>query len=261
MNKELVVAGFGFVGRAVFKLLRDKCYCWVVDPLYSNNSIDDTPYMHGVIICVGTPSLPNGECDDSQIRDVMSKMAPNVPVLIKSTVPPDKLEKIVQDYPNNPICYSPEFLRAKTADFDFANQKYIVLGGEDPDNFWEETLRSALPQCKLFLKCTITEASTIKYAVNSFLATKVAFFNHIYDLCQASGADYNVVRQIITHDHRVGSSHTLVPGHDEDRGFGGHCFPKDTKALVNYADSLGVSLDVLKSAIEYNKTVRKTLDL
>ena len=261
MTKEIVIAGFGFVGKAVFNLLKPYTRCLIVDPQYNENTIDTTMQIDGVIICVGTPSLPNGDCDDSQIRDVMSKLSANIPVLIKSTITPDKLERLTLDYPDNPICYSPEFLRANTADSDFANQKYVILGGDDSDGVWEDLLRTALPQCNLYLKCTLTEAATVKYSVNSFLATKVAFFNHIYDLCQSNGANYDIVRQLITHDERITLSHTLVPGPDDDRGFGGHCFPKDTAALVHYADTKGVSLDVLKTAIKYNKTVRKTLDL
>lgn len=261
LKKDIVIAGFGFVGKAVNKVLKGSHNCIIVDPMYTDIDIKHQQYAHGVIICVGTPSTYDGACDDSQIRQVLENVAPNIPVLIKSTVTPDKLEKIIIDFPSNPICYSPEFLRAKTAEFDFINQKYVVLGGDDPDCFWENLLTPLLPSCKIFFKCTLVEASLIKYATNSFLATKVAFFNHIYDLCQTSGAEFNTVRQIISHDHRIGSSHTLVPGIDEDRGFGGHCFPKDTKALVHYANSVGVSLDILEAAIEYNKTVRKTLDL
>ena len=89
---------------------------------------------------------------------------------------------------------------------------------------------------------------------------KVAFFNNIYDLCQVNGADYDVVRQILTHDTRIGTSHTLVPGVDGERGFGGHCFPKDTNALINYAAGLNTPLEILETAVKYNKKVRKSLD-
>ena len=97
----------------------------------------------------------------------------------------------------------------------------------------------------------------IKYTANTFLATKVAFFNQIYELCQLNGADYNVVRQILTHDPRIGNSHTVVPGPDGERGFGGHCFPKDTKAFRKYAYGLNKPVTILDQAIDYNETVRK----
>lgn len=260
-KKNIVVVGHGFVGKAVYNAIKEHHQCYIVDPKYSDNKIEDFPDVDGFIVCVGTPSLSDGSCDVSQVKAVVSEIKADVPILIKSTVTPDNLGSLVNEFPDKVICYSPEFLRATTADEDFANQQYVVLGGDDADGFWEQTLSVALPKCKIFFRCTITEASTVKYAANSFLATKVSFFNQIYDLCQASGADYDTVRQILTHDQRIGSSHTLVPGLDGDRGFGGHCFPKDTKALLHYADALGVKLDTLVSAVEYNKTVRKTLDL
>lgn len=260
-KKEILIAGYGFVGKAVYKAFRDIHQCSIIDPLYNGSKIEDYPLVEGIVVCVGTPSLENGDCDDSQIRDVISRAPKDTPILIKSTITPDKLEQLVTDFPDNPICYSPEFLRAVSAEFDFTNQRFAIIAGDDPDCLWETTLAKVLPHCKIFFKCTLAEASTIKYAINSFLATKVAFFNHLYDICQANGSDYDVVRQIMTHDHRVGSSHTLVPGTDGDRGFGGHCFPKDTKAMLNYSADLGVNFKVLRSAVEYNKTVRKTLDL
>jgi UDPglucose 6-dehydrogenase len=141
---------------------------------------------------------------------------------------------------------------------DFANQKYMVLGGEDPEGFWQELFTSVLPDCKLYFYCSVTEASLVKYSINSFLATKVAFFNQLYDLCKVSGADYNLVRQIIAHDSRIGNSHTVV-GFDGDRGFGGACFPKDTNALLEYANKAQQPLTILDAAVEYNKTIRKHL--
>jgi UDPglucose 6-dehydrogenase len=258
---KIIIAGFGFVGKAVHSALKAKHDIVIVDPKYTTNEIQYHHDADGIIICVGTPSAEDGSCDDSQIKAVLAQVPIFLPVLIKSTIPPDQLINIETEFEHHSICYSPEFLRAKSAEFDFANQQYMVLGGEDPECFWQDLFTSVLEKCKLYFNCSITEASIIKYTANSFLATKVAFFNHIYDLCQSNGADYEIVRQIISHDQRIGNSHTLVPGVDGDRGFGGHCFPKDTKAFMKYANDLNISLDVLKAAMDYNKTVRKTLDL
>jgi UDPglucose 6-dehydrogenase len=113
----------------------------------------------------------------------------------------------------------------------------------------------------LYFHCTPTEACTVKYAINSFLATKVTFFNQLLDICDANGSDFSIVRQIITHDTRIGNSHTLVPGINGERGFGGHCFPKDTEAFIRYArTTLDTPFDLLESAVEYNKKVRKSID-
>lgn len=254
---KIIIAGYGFVGKAVANALKTKHECVIVDPQYTMHQIQDHHDADGVIICVGTPGLEDGSCDDSQIRAVLSTVPLFLPVLIKSTVLPNQLSDIEAEFSEHSICYSPEFLRAKSADFDFLNQHYMVLGGEDPECFWQELFTTVLDRCKLYFSCTVTEASTVKYTTNAFLATKVAFFNQIYDLCEQNGADYDIVRQIVAHDTRIGNSHTLVPGVDGERGFGGACFPKDTNALANYAKNLNTPVGIMESAILYNHLIRQ----
>jgi UDPglucose 6-dehydrogenase len=93
-----------------------------------------------------------------------------------------------------------------------------------------------------------------KYFRNSFLATKVAFFNQIHDLCANTGVEYAAVRHIVADDPRIGHSHTEVT---DARGFGGHCFPKDTAAIVHTASLVDVDLSLIKQAISYNRKIRK----
>ena len=254
---KIIIAGYGFVGKAVANAVKTKHEIVIVDPKYSEEQIKDHHDADCVIVCVGTPSLDAGGCDDSQIRSVLYDIPLFLPTLIKSTVLPDQLAAIATEFEDYSICYSPEFLRASTADQDFLNQRHMVIGGEDPDCFWQDLFTPVLANCKLYLNCTITEASTTKYAINSFLANKVAFFNQIYDICEANGADYDVVRQLISHDSRIGNSHTLVPGPDGDRGFAGACFPKDTKAFAKYAENLNTPATILEAVINYNHQIRK----
>ena len=82
---------------------------------------------------------------------------------------------------------------------------------------------------------TIEELILTKYLRNSFLATKVAFFNEVFDLCESAGIDYNQVKALVGEDKRITHSHMQVPGPDGDRGFGGACFPKDTEALLVFS--------------------------
>jgi UDPglucose 6-dehydrogenase len=254
---EIIIAGYGFVGKAVASSIKEKNTIHIVDPAYTTDKIEHCLYADGVIISVGTPSTNDGDCDVSQIYNVMAEVPIHIPVLIKCTVRPDYLSKLLTDYPNHSICYSPEFLRAATANEDFANQKFMVIGGDDPDGFWQTLFTESLPNCKMYFNTSIVEASIIKYAVNCFLSTKVAFFNQLYDICQASGAEYNLVRQVLTHDPRIGSSHMMVPGIDMSRGFGGACFPKDTKAFIHYANDLNTPITVLEEVVKYNEKIRK----
>lgn len=253
---KIIIAGYGFVGKAVAKALRTKHEVVIVDPKYTTDTIADNHDADGLIICVDTPTS-DGVCNIGNVVNVMDTVPIFMPVLIKSTITPGILLELDELYNNYSIVYNPEFLRARTADQDFIDQKYCVLGGEDPEGFWQELFTSILPNCKLFFHCTIAEAATVKYGINAFLATKVAFFNQLYDICQQNGADYRMVRQMITHDSRIGNSHTLVPGLDGERGFGGHCFPKDTEAFVHYANQINVPFSILNESVEYNKKVRK----
>jgi len=169
------------------------------------------------------------------------------------------LNKIITDFPKHNIAYSPEFLRAATANEDFANQEYMILGGSNPGNIWSNLFTDSLKHLNNIEHCTLTEASMVKYATNCFLSVKVAFFNQLYDMCQINGADYNTVIELLQMDDRIGNSHMQVPGPDGSRGFGGACFPKDTSAFVHYADKVGIIHTLVESAIKYNKKIRKTL--
>jgi UDPglucose 6-dehydrogenase len=106
------------------------------------------------------------------------------------------------------------------------------------------------------MHCTISEAALAKYTINSFLATKVAFMNEIYEIAAAGGMDYNKVAQMVTLDTRIGRSHMQVPGPDGSFGFGGACFPKDTSALLKYAETLSQTPMVLDAAVKKNTLLR-----
>lgn len=254
---KIIIAGYGFVGKAVGQTLQTKHDIVIVDPKYTTEEIKDHYDADGLIICVDTPTTEDGICDVRNISDILDSVPIFMPVMIKSTVTPSALEAFDNIYKDHSIVYSPEFLRAATSTKDFAEQKFMIIGGEDPEGFWQETFSLVLPNCKLFFQCSKIEASMAKYSVNSFLAAKVSFFNQLFDICEANGADYSIVRQMITHDQRIGSSHTLVPGLDGERGFGGACFPKDTQAFIKYAKTINAPFSILEASKEYNETVRK----
>jgi len=256
---KIIVAGYGFVGKAVASAIDQTHTVYVVDPKISQQTVKDYTDADGVIICVGTPSNNLGDCDVSQVYAVMNTVPETMPVLIKCTVRPDYLNKIVTAFPKHDIAYSPEFLRAATANEDFANQEYMILGRSNSENIWRELFITSLKNLNKIEHCTLTEASMVKYATNCFLSVKVAFFNQLYDMCQMNGADYNKVVELLKLDERIGDSHMQVPGPDGSRGFGGACFPKDTNAFIHYADSLQISHTLVESAVKYNKRVRKTL--
>ena len=253
---KIIIAGYGFVGKAVFNALKDKHDIVIVDPQYTTNEIKFHHDADGLIICAPTPTTENNICDASIIANILDQVPIFMPVLIKSTVTPAIVEGFEKVYPDFSICYSPEFLRARSANQDFLNQKYVVIGGEDPECFWQDLFQTTLPNCNLVFNCTAKEASMIKYTTNSFLALKTSFFNQIADICDNNGMDYDIVRQIVSADTRIGADHTMVPGPDGERGWGGACFPKDTQAFTQWANAIGYPITLVESAIQYNNKVR-----
>ena len=243
---NLTLIGFGFVGKAVHHTLSKHHDVKIVDPSYNDNKIEDD--SDGYIVCVPTPSSRDTSCDMSIVKDVIAYCPENKPVLIKSTI---SLEgwRSLQKYGKS-LSFSPEFLVADNAINDFANQEFMLYGGADY-KFWKDIFPFPL------VTGTVEELIMTKYVRNCFLATKVAFFNDIHKLCQKVDINYDNVANLAAMDRRIGSSHMQVPGPDGELGFGGACFPKDTKALVATGKHYDVELEILKDVIKANKKIRK----
>ena len=258
---KFIVAGYGFVGSAIGELLSKQHEVVPVDPRFNNNKIKDhMGDSDGIIIAVSTPAKKNGSVNADNIYNVLQQVEESgfkfKPILIKSTVTFDHLQDISKEFS---ITFYPEFLREATAMEDFVNQKYAILGGDHTRDtkFWADLLYSSLPLIEHIHTCSLTEASIVKYFANSFLATKLTFFNELYELCNRTNANYDTVSNLLGLDTRIGKGHTTVPGPDKQFGWGGHCFPKDTSAILKLSDELEVDLSVLKQAIKSNKKHRK----
>ena len=249
---NIAIAGYGFVGKAIEAYLhKTEHTTQIIDPKYSNMSVLDTK-CDGIIICVDTPANEDGSCDMSNVIDVLNDTHTEKPVLIKSTISIQGWEQIKEIFPSHTISFSPEFIRADTAIEDMLNTKTIYIGGGHY-YFWERVLNRPDKAVKI-KHAHPRDLILAKYFRNSFLATKVAFFNQVYDLCEAAGCEHKAVTTIITEDSRIGQSHTEVTN---ERGFGGHCFPKDTQAIIETAHREGVDLSLIREAIRYNNNIRK----
>ena len=262
---NITIAGYGFVGKAMEAYLNEtRATVRIVDPKLSKTNVNGT-LPHGVVICVDTPEDTEDlnqykACDISNVIDVINITPKDIPILIKSTISIEGWETINQMFPLHRISFSPEFLRAETAIEDILATEVIYLGGGDV-YFWEKVLArkvvdaSSFRRKQVIIKVALPRDLILaKYFRNSFLATKVAFFNQVYDLCEAVGSDYDAFASLITDDNRIGDSHTRVTS---ERGFGGHCFPKDTSAIIRTANNYGVCLNIISQATHYNKQIRK----
>ena len=244
---KILIAGYGFVGQAHYELLKDTHEIIISDPAFPEHSQGIPQDVDAVIVCVATPQRADGACEMKNVYEVI-EASPDVPILIKSTISVEGWEMLVEVFPNRMLNFSPEFLRAASAIEDLKNMNLMLIGGTSC-KFWSKVFN---------VNVEIAEAQELilaKYARNSFLALKVAFFNQMYDLCNELGIEYSAVAHYTGMDSRIGDSHTLVT---DQRGFGGHCFPKDTAALIKTAQRDNVELSILKEAVRYNNLIRKS---
>tara|TARA_B110000503_G_scaffold29720_1_gene47856 strand:+ start:6153 stop:6941 length:789 start_codon:yes stop_codon:yes gene_type:complete len=261
---KLGIIGKGFVGSAVSNGFNVNVEQFVVDPTHSDNSIEGLVEFDPVIsfVCVPTPVSEDGSCDVSIARSVLQELNElqyKGVVVIKSTIIPDYLHEFKKAFELK-IVYNPEFLTEANANQDFINPKMQVLGGKwkDCEVVEKAYLRHSKVKVVPTFKTDLTTASLLKYTINSYLATKVMFMNDIYNLHQAgsSTVSWDQFTDMLTRDPRVGDSHMQVPGPDGEMGFGGHCFPKDTEAMLKYANDKNIKLSILKKAVETNKKIR-----
>ena len=245
---KILIAGYGFVGKAQELVLKEYHNIDIHDPYLGYKS--EWLNIDAVIISVATPPKQYGECDYSNVIDVLNQ-TPDVPILIKSTISVEAWREIKKQFPNKQICFSPEFLRQATWEQD-AFFKEMWMGGNST-NFWSDIYLGALGKINVHIE-TPESLVAAKALRNSFLALKVSFFNQIYDYCEDQNLDYEAVANAVASDERIGFSHTDVT---EQRGFGGNCFPKDVIATVRSAQSSGRRFTLLEEAINYNNSVRK----
>ena len=262
------IIGNGFVGQAIAfgfsPVARVRIYD--VDPIRCVDSFDETVNRSDILyVSVPTPMNSDGTINLDIVNNVCENIMEartrkdNV-IVLKSTMIPGTTDKLAEKFPSLDFVYNPEFLTARNAIQDFANSERNIVGG-DPELCYDFV--RFFEQCFPNIPSIVTssdESETIKYFSNTFLAYKVAYFNKLYDMCQAIGMDYDVVCEGVTADSRIGKSHTQVPGIDNDRGFGGTCFPKDLNSLIVQMESHGVNADMLKEVWKYNEQIRKVID-
>ena len=217
-----------------------------------------------IFIGVGTPERPDGSANLDYVYNVAKQIADTVEkdciVVLKSTVPirtKDKIEKYIRENLKNKVkidvASNPEFLAQGRAVKDTLEPSRIVIGTEN-----EETKKKMLELYKDFDAPKLTtdrrSAEMVKYASNDFLALKISYINDIANLCEVVGANVEDVAKGMSFDSRIGDKF-LHAG----CGYGGSCFPKDTKALHYLASQGGYELKTVKAAIEVNKNQKLVL--
>jgi len=213
-----------------------------------------------VFIAVGTPSNKDGSSDLRYVEGVAKQIGQAMNgykvIVLKSTVPIGtctRVKKIIQSHQRTSVHFdivsNPEFQREGSAIEDFLRPDRVTIGAESEQavaimrDIYSALYLNETP----FVITNLETAEMIKYASNAFLATKISFINEIANLCERVGADVHHVARAMGLDGRIGRKF-LHPG----PGFGGSCFPKDTRALAAMAEEKGEKLRVIEAAIEAN---------
>ena len=264
----------GFVGGTTAKILSRVHDIFPYDKYKENYSskknIEElAENSEAVFVCVPTPMKPSGEMDYSAIYDSLNLLSEelknkkrnleNMFTVIRSTVICGTTDKLAETYPFHFI-FNPEFLREKHALEDMMETNRIVIGANKKEDYnkIEEIYKPLFSNAKYF-HCAVREAEMVKYSANVMLTLQIAGANELYQICKATGIDYDKIKKIILLDNRIGKN-IDVPGHDGDLGFGGKCFPKDLRALTYLAREYGYGPYLLEEIWRLNERVRKNKD-
>lgn len=268
--KSIGVIGKGFVGGTLCKVLEQmpikyELKIFDLNPNLATHPEQETMACDVVFVCVPTPMiLETGDCYTDFVRQVVAKIRTirdDNWVVIKSTVPPGTTQSL--DFSYGRICFNPEFLTEANAYQDFISLPYQIIGVCcDPPT-------DAYPVAEIFLnafshdlmKCAqiyylpATDAEMIKYIRNTYLATRLSFFNEIKQICDKLSVNFNQAKWFAGLDERVGQHYNRI---DEDEPeFSGSCLVKDINALIYLAKKLDIDPKLLNGVWEKNLEVAK----
>lgn len=271
---KIGIIGVGIVGGATAKILEKAHELFLYDkfkPEYqSEKNLENLVGNSEIIfICVPTPMKITGEIDYSSVYNSINQLVENMKktnrdfndilVTLRSTAVSGTTDRLAKEYPFR-FAFNPEFLREKHAIEDMENTDRVVIGTNDEKSKiqLQNVYKPLFPNAKYVL-VTTKGAEMIKYAANVTLASQVAIANEIYQICRAVGVDYNMVKEAILLDPRIGKN-IDVPGNDGDLGFGGKCFPKDLRALIRLSQEHEYDPYLLQEVWRTNEKVRRNKD-
>lgn len=239
------IIGYGMVGKAV-QYGFPYCKHIISDPQYNTTTVEDVCLAdpEAIFVCVPTPTDDTNYSLLISVLDTIKSKGYKGLTVVKSTILPRYLE-------NFDVLYNPEFLSRATANWDFVNPPFVLIGGDRASELLKLYKSYSAVELSKVVLTDIKTACLAKYTMNSFYATKITFMNSMYDIAQQLGVDWKTVTSILKQQPWMGTHHFDVPGPNSQRGFGGPCLPKDTSALVKEFD-----VDLLKKVLELNDKYR-----
>lgn len=261
------IIGLGFVGGAINKTLREKgvnvCIYDKFKPEYSDFDKFYAHFPDMIFVCVPTPYISSINSYDTEPLienlDNLNKLNYTGVVIVKSTLIPGTVDKMVKQFSNLKVVYNPEFLSAKTAYEDFFYQTHIVVGVPPTDDYshiFINFMKKHFPAAKIS-KCSYSEGESMKIMCNCFYAMKIQLLNEFYLFLKKKDIDYDNVMQLMLKNDWINPMHTKVPGTDGSLSYGGYCFPKDTKALLSGMIHEDTPHEMLKACVKERDEMRE----
>jgi len=254
---KIGIIGVGFVGGATREYFETQTVeLFLYDKFKKIGSEAEVNRAEVIFVATPTPFDPDKGFDGSAVDDAIRILTGSKVVVIKSSVVPGTTEALQKKYSQHKLLFNPEFLREVSAYADFINPDKQIVGYTKQSEGAAEGVLQLLPKAPYEKIMPATEAETVKYMANSFLALKVVFANEIFNLCDKMRIDYEQVREAVIQDPRIGNSHFDVR-HCGYSGYGGSCFPKDVNALVELAENNGLDMRLLKTMRAINRELLK----
>ena len=248
--KNAAIVGYGVIGNATATALGVKYH---YDKLLDKSNIakHDIVNIKYLFICVPTPTIDN-ICDISEVENVITEFGNHIYV-IRSTVIPGTAGKLMAKY-NCEIVSNPEFLTMSTALDDAINPDIIVLGGNKSVEVRRLFYLDNNFKSSTFIETDNSTAEMIKYAINTFYATKTLFANYLYKICKDKDIDYNIIKEAMYKRKWIGNNHLSVP-YNGKLGVGGNCLPKDLIAFASYSQN-----DFFNSLVKFMESSKKEIN-
>lgn len=259
---NIIIQGQGIVGQSTELFIREYAKDIEIifnDPPKGITAPDDAwAVADYVIICVNTDldeTLPVPENSSANIDAAMNEALEHGfggRFILRSTTSIECVKLLLGQIGPRLIVW-PEFIREATWQEDSVNPRMVLFGGDTAEEF------ALLFDEDYFGPIVVTdplEAMITKLSTNAFLAIKVIFANQVFALCNNYGADYDIVKQLLENEGRLGASHWAVPGNDGELGFAGKCFPKDIRTFEADLIKTGIHVDLIRAVININNNLR-----
>lgn len=254
------IVGLGVIGNANKLGFEEVGHTVSVHDIKLGTAIEEVLNTEVVFVCVPTPSTNDGRCDTSIVESVITELIESKyqgAIAVRSTVIPGFTLSMQEKYSNKKICFVPEFVRERCAEFDFLLEHKLLAVGTDDKEIYAlvETAHGNLPRNKVMMKPA--EAEILKYYLNLYAATRVTFANVFFEVCKKFDADYKQVKDAYVKTGRLGDMYLDV--RDDLRGFGGMCLPKDTRAFKKLIEDLKLDLDFFETVDKDNSKFTATV--